>query len=38
MAAVVAWNVPRIGQPVAAGIILGVVGGAMLIVWRRWKG
>ena len=37
MAAVVAWNVPEIGGPVAAGAVLGVLFGAALIVWRRRK-
>lgn len=38
MAATVALNVPRVGQPVAAGMILGALSGAVLIFWRRRKG
>jgi Na+/serine symporter len=38
MAATVALNVPRVGQPVAAGMILGAVCGAVLIFWRRRRG
>lgn len=35
MALVVAWNVPRIGQELAIGGLLGVALAAVLIVWRR---
>lgn len=38
MAAVVALNVPRIGRPIAAGMILGALCAALLIFWRRRKG
>ena len=38
MAVAVAWNVPRIGQSLSAGMILGTVTAALLILWRRRTG
>jgi hypothetical protein len=38
MAAAVALNVPRIGQSLAAGLVLGTVSAAVLILWRRHTG
>ena len=38
IAATVALNVPRIGQSLAAGLMLGTVSAAVLILWRRHRG
>jgi hypothetical protein len=35
MAAVVAWNIPRIGTELAIGLVGGVVLAAGLVAWRR---
>lgn len=38
MAATVALNVPRIGRTLSAGLLLGVIFAAVLILWRRRQG
>ena len=38
MAFTVAWVVPRIGQTLAIGFVLGAIGGVVLILCRRGKG
>ena len=38
MALVLAWAIPRIGQTIALGAVLGVAFAAALILWRRRRG
>ena len=38
MALVLAWSIPRIGQTIALGAVLGAAFAAVLILWRRRLG
>ena len=38
MAAALAWSIPRIGQTIALGAVLGVAFAVVLILWRRRLG